>query len=49
MMFVNRDWNRTEDDDWKHNIQPRLSQYSESVPVHNEGKIVGWKIQNRFE
>ncbi len=49
-MFINRDWTRTEKDDWKLNVQPRLGETSESVAVYdNEGNVVGWKIQGRFE
>ncbi len=48
-MFVNRDFNRTEHDDWVLNIKPKLSEFSEAVPIQHEGKLIGWKVQTRYE
>jgi hypothetical protein len=48
-IFKNRDYSRTENDDWTLNIQPLLRGGKEAVPQYFEGKLVGWKIQNRYE
>ena len=49
-MFVNRDWSRTEHDDYVLNIEPRLCETNESVEVYtDDGKVIGWKIQTRYE
>lgn len=48
-MFINRDYRRTENDDWILNIQPRLTEFNEAIPVHHQGKLIGWKIQTRYE
>lgn len=48
-MFINRAWNRTENDDFTLNIQPQLQNNKEAVPQYYEGKIVGWIIQNCYE
>ena len=49
-MFVNRDWDHTEEDDFKLNVQNQLSEHAEAVPQYsNEGLLVGWKIQLKFE
>ncbi len=48
--FINRDWDRTDKDDYILNVAPRLSQYSEAVPQYStDGKLLGWKIQTRGE
>lgn len=48
-MFINRDWNRTEHDDFILNIEPQLRDNKEAVPQFWENKIVGWIIQYRYE
>ena len=48
-MFISRDYNRTLHDDWVLNVQPRLSERSESVELYVDGEVVGWKVQVRFE
>jgi hypothetical protein len=49
-MFINRNYNRTEHDDFVLNILPYISSYGEAVEVcDEEGNVVGWKIQNRYE
>ena len=49
-MFIKRNFDRTEDDDWILNVQPRLNEFSESVPQYDtSGNIVGWKIQKKFD
>lgn len=47
--IVNRDWSRTEHDDYVLNVEPRLSPYSEAAPVIVDGAVVAWKIQARYE
>ena len=51
-MFINRTYERTEQDDYTLNIQPILDRGNkESVPIFHptEKYIVGWKIQNLYE
>lgn len=48
-MFINRDWNRTEHDDFELNIKTRMSENSEAVPMYVGDKIVGWTIRTRYE
>ena len=48
-MYINRDWSRSEHDDYTLNIQSRLSENNESVSVYYDDLIVGWKIQPKFE
>jgi len=50
-MFINRDYSRTEHDDWILHIQPLLANTKESVEVYHptDHCIVGWTIQNRYE
>ena len=56
-MFITRDKARTEDDDWKLNVQPNLDKTKESVPIYDPpptgqigfGTLIGCKIQNKFE
>lgn len=52
-MFINRDFTRTEHDDWILNIQPKLDSRSESVEMKYMYRgtwiLAGWKIQTRGE
>lgn len=48
-MFINRDYNRTEHDDFVLNIQSRLTNENEAYPIYSNGQLIGWKIQSRFE
>lgn len=48
-MIVYRDFNCTEHDDFVLNVQPRLSNTNEAVPLIIKGEVVGWKIQTRYE
>ena len=55
-MFIQRDYNRTENDDFKLNVEKYLrpEDRKEAMPIYNpENKekleIVGWKIQNQYE
>jgi len=47
--IINRDYNRTEHDDFVLNVQPLLTDTTETVPVYHDGAVVGWKIQFRYE
>ena len=50
--FVQRDFNRTPEDDWKLNVQGKLQDYKTSLPVTKDGidsgakldDILGWMI-----
>lgn len=51
-MFINRNYSRTESDDFKLNVADKIKENGlEAVPVHNpgDGQLVGWKIQSRYE
>lgn len=48
-MFINRNYNRTEHDDFELNFAPRLGNTQEAVPMFFEQKIVGWKLQLKYE
>jgi hypothetical protein len=49
MKFINRDWKRTEHDDFLLNIQPQLANNKEAVPQYFESAVVGWIIQFKCE
>jgi hypothetical protein len=52
-MFINRDWKRSEEDDFRLNVLPRLDSGSEAVPEYSPAEyypfIIGWGIQPRGE
>ena len=57
-MFIQRDFKRTEEDDFKINVQPKLHEGNEAVPqwalphgcyIAGREELVGWKIQQRYE
>jgi hypothetical protein len=48
-MFIQRDYSRTEKDDYTLNVEPKIGEYKESVEVIVDGVIVGWKIQNQYD
>lgn len=48
-MFIQRDFKRIEEDDFKLNVLPKLNDTNEAVAQYYDGKIVGWKIQRRYE
>ena len=48
MLFINRDWNRTESDDFKLNVEKFIGKDNRSVAVPQysaKGELMGWKIQ----
>ena len=47
--FINRDWTRTEHDDFRLNIEPSLCIGVEAIPQYVDGKLVGWVIQPQWE
>lgn len=57
--FINRDYTRTEEDDFKLNVQPQLREHKEAVPQHvrlsdadgidDDLTLVGWTIQPQYE
>lgn len=49
-MFVARTFERTEHDDFVLNVQNKVDEFSDAVPVYDsENKMIGWKIKSRFE
>lgn len=48
-MIIYRDYERTEHDDFILNVEPLLNKFNESIPIYNNGEIICWKIQNRYE
>ena len=50
MMFINRDHERTEHDDFVLNIQPKIMNSNNvATPIFYGGIVVGWLIQMKFE
>ena len=48
--FIQRDWTRTEHDDFALRVVPLLGQWDGAVPVHDEaGVVLGWKIKPVYE
>lgn len=49
--FINRNYSRTEHDDYMLNVQPYIGEQEESMEIWCSGMsyIVGWKIQPQFE
>lgn len=48
-MFIQRDFTRTMHDDFVLNVQPKLTDTTETVPVYHDGQVVGWNIKGRYE
>jgi hypothetical protein len=53
-MFIQRNWERTEHDDYVLNVEPRLKDSTnEAVPIYqvslSERVILGWHIQRQYE
>ncbi len=49
MKIILRTYSRSEEDDWKLNVQPLLSNLTESIDVRDHaGGLLGWKIVYRF-
>ena len=48
-MFINRDWNLSEEEDFKKNVAPQMTKHQEATPVYSEEMIVGWFIRNLYE
>jgi hypothetical protein len=48
-MYIPRNPLRTEADDFKVRIAPRLDETKEAIPVREEGFIVGWNIVGKYE
>ena len=47
--YINRDWTRTEYDDFVLNVEPMLSKTTEAVPQYVDEQMMGWIIQYRGE
>lgn len=49
-MFINRNYSRTEEDDFKLNVEDQLRDTKEAVPIYNnEGDLVGWRVQWKYD
>ena len=49
--FVPRSWERSEEDDFKLNVQTRLNERTEAQPVTSDCKnteVVGWVIVSKY-
>lgn len=57
MRIIYRDFNRSEEDDFKLNVSPYLGNTLEAVPLYSltaepvsrQKILIGWKIQLRYE
>ena len=47
--LIRRDFSKTEHDDYILNVKPLEGKYNESLPIYEEGKIIGWLIQSKYE
>lgn len=48
-MFINRNYRRTEADDYKLNVEKYLQEHKESLEVFHEDKLIGWKIIDQYD
>ena len=48
-MFINRNWTRTEHDDFVLNIQSKLSDSIWATPIHIHGTLMGWELMGAYE
>jgi hypothetical protein len=48
-MFINRDFSRTEADDWSLNVQPLMDPRDGAQKIYSDGECVGWVIKPLFE
>lgn len=53
-MVIQRNWDRTEKDDYELNVKPLIGKNEESVPLykymeHSSNVIIAWKIQSKYE
>lgn len=49
-MFIPRNFDRTENDDFAINVQPRIGDDEGATPVYSDnGKVIGWKIAAMYE
>jgi hypothetical protein len=48
--FRRRDYRRSEEDDWRINVQPYMHETEESVEIYDgDGNVIGWSIRGRYE
>lgn len=49
--FFMRDFDRSEDDDFKINVMRQMNERQEAIPLYSpiDKKLFGWKIQNKHE
>jgi len=49
-LFVNRDWTRSEHDDFALNVSRYMGKYDWATPIYNiNGIVIGWKIKPAYE
>ena len=49
-MFIARDFDRTENDDFILNVAPRMGKYDGAVALYtSDGIVMGWKISGLYE
>jgi len=49
MRIIWRDYNRTEEDDFKLNVEPFLTSRLEAIELRcSHGDLLGWRIQVRY-
>ena len=47
--MIQRDFTRTEKDDFVLNVQSRLDSTHDALEIFHAGILLGWKIISRFE
>ncbi len=48
-MFINRDWDLEEQEDFNKRVSPKMLSYDWATPVWHEGIMYGWKIKPMYE
>lgn len=48
-MFINRNFSRTEADDFKLHVQPHMSKNEWAEPVYSDNQLIGWKLISAYE
>ena len=49
-MFIQRNWKRSEADDFKLNVERYIGDFEAATPIYDkDGIIIGWKIDDMYE
>ena len=49
-MFIGREFDRTEHDDFILNVQPYIGKYEGAIKIYdNGGNLTGWKITDTYK